>query len=256
MMKKAILAASLFSIAIAAGTALTAQEINPGERLERLRTFMEQRRQTRPRLAPPPVGRLAAREEQPAVNWDEAQRLIAASRNRASSTLSAATTAVRTPTGATEGVIAASPANLPRIRAAEIEATRIPVLIPATARIGQTVQVIGQPDAYTAIAEIDDGIDLRMSGSRKRLRLERPSRARQATLKLRSARPPLPGVDARYVISRSESSTDLSFSRFNIGYVLSIICDVPDDARCAEDDFIIKLASSMALLNERPGGAQ
>ncbi|MEO0880179.1 MAG: hypothetical protein AAFY22_10765, partial [Pseudomonadota bacterium] len=54
-----------------------------------------------------------------------------------------------------------------------------------------------------------------------------------------------------YIITRSEYSVDLSFSRFGAGYVLSLLCDDQDtDARCTEDDYITELASSMALLNE------
>jgi hypothetical protein len=131
------------------------------------------------------------------------------------------------------------------------------VLVPAQQRVLETVQVIGQPDAYTAIAEVADGVDMRIAGSRKQLVLERPSGPRASLEKMRAARPPLPGIGARYVITRSVSSTDLSFSRFNVGYVLSLICDDPNrDVRCAEDDFITELASSMALLNDAAGGEQ
>ncbi len=255
MALRIFLAASAALAAAVAGAKLVAQQGTPDERLEEIRAAIEDSAKSRPRLAPPPIGKPPLQVDAPPVDWAEARRLVQESRRR--DFRSATTAAVATAPQSTGGVRAASPSALPNLRLPEVERAEIPVLIPATARILETVQVIGQPDAYTAIAEVADGVDMRIAGSRKRLVLERPSGARASLEKMRSARPPLPGIGARYVITRSESSTDLSFSRFNVGYVLSLICDDPrNDVRCAEDDFITELASSMALLNEGAGGEE
>ncbi|HBS30980.1 MAG TPA: hypothetical protein DEA40_04455, partial [Parvularcula sp.] len=65
----------------------------------------------------------------------------------------------------------------------------------------------------------------------------------------------LASVDAQYLITRSDSATDLSFAKFGAGYVLSLMCDAPDtDLRCTGDDFIVALASNLILLNPEAGG--
>ncbi|MEO1251994.1 MAG: hypothetical protein AAFW81_06595 [Pseudomonadota bacterium] len=228
-------------------TALLAQPREPRP-IERIKAFLEERAQTRPRLAPPPIGRPPLRSESAIADWTAVQRMAEETRRRDASRFSSVAAATTVVQERLDGVRALSAERLKTVRPAEIERVLIPLLVPSRQRVLETVQVIGQPNAYTAIAEVDDGVDMRMSGSAKRLVLERSARPR--LMEQRKARPPLPGLNADYVITRSESSTDLSFSRFNIGYVLSLICDEPDtDARCLEDDFIIELASSMALLN-------
>ena len=250
-MKRPMIAFAVFAIA-ASSSVVFAQRSEIEPPLERLQRFIEERKQTRPRLAPPPVGRPPARIDAAEVDWAAARALVVATERRRLANLSNVTTTRAPVFQPTAGVRAATAETLEQARPAEIAVVSIPVLIPDQARIRDTVQIFGQADAYTAIAEVADGVDIRISGSRKRLVLERPPARQEALRKMRSSRPPLPGVDAPYVITRSESSTDLSFSRFNVGYVLSVICDDPEnDARCVEDDFIIALASSLALLNDR-----
>ena len=81
--------------------------------------------------------------------------------------------------------------------------------------------------------------------------------ARQRFSAMRSSQQTLPGLDVPYLITRSELSTDLSFSKYGAGYVLSLMCDDPDgDDRCAKDDFIVALASNLSVLNADAGGGQ
>ncbi len=248
-MKRRPAVALVMVAALASAAVAQRSEIEPP--LERAQRFIEERKQTRPRLAPPPIGRPPLRTDAADVDWDAVRALVVETERRRLSALSNVTATRAVVFEPAVGVRAAPAEALKQTRAAEVAAVSIPVLIPDQARVRDTVQVFGQADAYTAIAEVADGVDMRMSGSRKRLVLERPPARQEALRKMRAARPPLPGVNAPYVITRSESSTDLSFSRFNAGYVLSLICDAPEtDSRCAEDDFITTLASSLALLNE------
>ncbi len=141
---------------------------------------------------------------------------------------------------------------LPRLRERELRPTLIPALVPDQTRVLETVQVYGQIDSYSATATAADGVDLRISGSRKMLVLPTAAAVQVRFQELRKQKPPLPNFGARYVVTRSTSSTDLSFSRFGCGYVLSLICDDPiGDTRCAEDDYIRGLASNLILLNSR-----
>lgn len=228
--------------------------MTPADRLERTREFLLERAQTRPRLQPPPIGRLPLRSDLAVVDWNDVGATMAETRRRdaAGSNSTAATFAPRP-----EGLRALAPAQLQRVRPGEVDAVQMPVLVPASNEILSSVQVFGQANAYSAIADAGSGLAFRISGARKRLVLEDPPAPRLAMERMRNARPPLPGLGARYVITRSDSSTDLSFSRFGCGYVLSLICDDPDsDVRCAEDDFIVSLASSMVLLNDRAENGQ
>ncbi len=250
-MKRSLIAFAVLAI-VASSSVVLAQRSEIEPPLERVQRFIEERKQTRPRIAPPPIGQPPTRIDSAEVDWDAARALVVETERRRLANLSNVA-ATRAPVfQPAVGVRAAAAETLKQARAAEIAAVSIPVLIPDQQRVRDTVQIFGQADAYTAIAEVADGVDMRISGSRKRLVLDRPPARQEALRKMRSARPPLPGVNAPYVITRSESSTDLSFSRFNVGYVLSVICDDPDnDARCAEDEFIAALASSLALLNDR-----
>ncbi|GGD04186.1 hypothetical protein [Aquisalinus flavus] len=188
------------------------------------------------------------------VDWDDVSATMAETRRRDAAGANAASAAS---VPRLEGLRALAPTQLQRVRPSEVDAVQMPVLVPGSDEILASVQVFGQADAYSAIADAGNNLAFRISGARKRLVLEDPPAPRVAMERMRSARPPLPGLGARYVITRSDSSTDLSFSRFGCGYVLSLMCDDPDgDARCAEDDFIVSLASSMVLLNENAGSGQ
>ncbi|MEM8986997.1 MAG: hypothetical protein AAGC95_09765 [Pseudomonadota bacterium] len=218
--------------------------------MQRLRAFLEERAATRPVLNPPPIGRAPLREDAAQIDWAQVDRLLAEAEKRDAAVRQKLSRGVA---GASdrlsEGLRSLSADRLPNIAAPELDRVRMPVLVPSSIEVLNTVQVFGQPDAYTAIATAAPGVALRISGARKKLVLERPPRPSEALKKLREERPPLPGMGSKYVITRSESSTDLSFSRFGCGYVISITCDDPDrDARCTEDAFITSLASSMALL--------
>ncbi len=217
---------------------------------DRLRDALKERAKTRPRIAPPPLGLPPQRISAAPINWQDVEQAEARTRQRDAG----AQRSFRANIGqAAEGLRRVPIDNLPRINPPEISRVLLPVLVPATPEILETVVVYGQQDAYTANAEVAEGVSLRMAGTRKKLVLPSATTARERIKELREKRPLLPGQGVPYVITRSVSSTDLSFSRFGAGYVLSLICDDPEnDQRCAEDAFISSLVSSMALLNRKP----
>lgn len=218
----------------------------------KIKAILDERAQSRPRLSPPPIGRPVIREAIPDVNWQEVRGALESSR---AAVLATRATQTRVAGGSSViGIFAVNPDGLKLVRRDEVNIAQLPILVPVRPDMADSLQLFSQPDAYTAIATIDGDIAMRISGARKRLVLDRPSSVRDGLRRLRDSRPALPGVDARYVITRSDSSTDLSFARFGVGYVVSIICPEPDtDARCTEDNFITTLTSSMALLNESAG---
>ena len=220
-------------------------DLKPPPPLEKLRAFLKEKAVSRPRLDPPPIGIRPGKLVSARVDWDEVNRLLT----------EGAPPGNRPPLPALPrlpGFQELSVDDAPTVDRQEITPILIPVLVPSSDSIRSSLQLFGQVDSYSAIATADDGVDLRISGSRKKLVVPDGATVRERLKQLRTEKPPLPSFGARYVITRSESSTDLSFSRFGCGYVISLICDDPvNDARCAEDGYIRNLASSMSLLNPR-----
>jgi hypothetical protein len=198
-----------------------------------------------------PPGAPATPIEAAPVRWDEVRAQIALTARRdlaASQTVAAAVSAP-------SGLRAMEPRRIKSVSLREVAASRTPVLVPIAPGVDSTLRVFAQPDSYSATADLSDGVAMRISGSRRKLLVGdiRPARERLAALKS-GAR--LPSVDASYLITRSDSSTDLSFSKFGCGYVLSLMCDDPADAKCADDSYIASIASSMVILNAEAGEGQ
>lgn len=135
----------------------------------------------------------------------------------------------------------------------EIDAVRFPVLVINQPDALQNLKLYGQPEAYFTTTTQDETILIRVSGAKKKLVLKEPPQSFTRLIVKRGSRPTLPKLGAAYLITRSFSSTDLSFSLFGAGYVVSVICDDPQaDERCSKDDYIKELGASLSLLNRPP----
>lgn len=151
---------------------------------------------------------------------------------------------------------AASADSFKNVAAREVNVTRLPVLAPEGARIAQTLKVYSLGDSYSATAEVEDGVAMRMSGARRKVVIGDLKSARTRIAGMRKAQSQLESMDTPYLVTRSDSSTDLTFAKFGAGYVLSIMCENSADARCADDAFIEKLASNIILMNPEAGDEQ
>ena len=135
----------------------------------------------------------------------------------------------------------------------ESDQVRFPVLVLNEPRALQNLKLYGQRNAYFSTTMQDEKVLIRVSGARKKLILATPPPSIKRLKVKRGQRPPLPKLGAPYVITRSMSSTDLSFSLFGAGYVVSVICDDPQkDERCSQDDYIKEIGASLGLLNRPP----
>jgi hypothetical protein len=218
---------------------------------ETLRATLKERATTVPRENPPEIGAPAREVVEGDVNWTEMKTQLAISARRAAAAQQSPTRASAPPSG----MRAVSAERFKTVRAVEVNRARVPLLVPEGDRIGATLKIYAQGDSYSATADAADGVAMRMSGARKKLVLGDARAARAKFSAMRQERKTLASVDSSYLITRSESSTDLSFSKFGAGYVLSLICDEPDtDARCLDDEFITGLASNLMLLNPEAGG--
>ncbi len=217
---------------------------------DRLQAAQASQALTRARIDPTPLGQPAQEVAEGSINWTEMKTELALTQRREVAARQSVTAAIARP----PGMRAASAQNYKNVTVREVNVTRLPVLAPEGARIGQTLKVYSLGDSYSATAEVEDGVAMRMSGARKKIVVGDLKSARTRIASIRKERAALASVAAPYFIARSESSTDLTFAKFGAGYVLSIMCDDPSDARCAGDEFITKLASNLMLLNPEAGG--
>jgi hypothetical protein len=218
---------------------------------ERLRASAKERALTIPRVNPPEIGAPAREIVDGDINWTEMRTELAISARRDIGAQQTRTAVVSRPAG----MRAVSADRFKVVRAVEVNRAQVPVLAPEGDRIAATLKVYAQGDSYSATAEVADGVAMRMSGAKRKLVLGDAGAARSKLAAMRQERKTLASVGAPYLITRSDSATDLSFAKFGAGYVLSIMCDDADtDARCSGDEFIVGLASNLMLLNPEAGG--
>jgi len=250
VMRHVAIAASLGAFMIGAVCDLASAQISDPAAADKLQAAQQQRAITRPRVDAPPVGLASTQIVEEKINWTEMRTELALTQRREIAARQATTANVARP----PGIRAATAENFKNVAAREVNVTRLPVLAPEGARVAQTLKVYSLGDSYSATAEVENGVFMRMSGARKKIVVGDLKSARARIASMREDRKTLASVNSPYLVTRSESSTDLTFSKFGAGYVLSIMCDDPADTRCAEDAFIEKLASNMLLMNPEAGG--
>jgi len=243
---KAMLGAAVYGAAAFVALAQT----NDPEAGDRLRKSLADRALTRPAADAPPVGQPASETVDGEINWTEMRTELALTQRRELAARQTVTAAAARP----PGMRAAAAENFRNVALREVNVTRLPVLAPEGGRIAETLKVYSLRDSYSATAEVETGVAMRISGARKKIVVGDLKSARTRIAAMREERKTLGSVNAPYLISRSDSSTDLTFAKFGAGYVLSIMCDDPADARCAQDAYITKLASNLILMNPEAGG--
>lgn len=249
MIGKFAFAAALGAVAFGAAHVALAQTSDPSAG-EKLQAALAERALTRPRADAAPVGQPSQEVADGEINWTQMRTELALTQRREVAAQQGVTAARLRP----PGVRAAAAENFKNVVVREVNVTRLPVLAPEGARIAQTLKVYSLGDSYSATAEVEDGVAMRMSGARRKIVVGDLKSARTRIAAMRQERKSLASLETPYLITRSESSTDLTFAKFGAGYVLSIMCDDPADARCAEDAFIESLASNIILMNPEAGG--
>lgn len=249
-MRNIAVAAVAGALSLSAASFWAQAQTNDPEAGVRLQKTLQESAITRPRVKAPPVGQPAGEVVEDEINWTQMRTELALTSRRDISAKQSTASAVARP----PGMRAAQVESFKTVAASEVNLARLPILAPEGARIAQTLKVYSQGDSYSAKAEVENGVVMRMSGARKKIVVGDLASSRTRIAAMRTERKILASLDAPYLISRSESSTDLTFAKFGAGYVLSIMCDDPADARCAEDGFITKLASNIILMNPEAGG--
>lgn len=153
-----------------------------------------------------------------------------------------------------DGLRSASARQFQQVSAAEVAETRVPVLAPMMPELLGAMKVAARENAFTAFADMEDGNYVEVIGTRMRVvggTEETMAMRKQARV---DAMPMLASLSAPYEISHHEQGVDLSFSRFNVAYQVSVYCKDPAaDPRCAGDEFVTSVADSLAILNRNTG---
>lgn len=155
------------------------------------------------------------------------------------------------------GLRAMSAGQYKNVSPTEVRQTRVPVLAPLTADTVGALRVACRKNAFTAFGDLPNGAYFEIIGTRMRVVGGGPETIAMRQQARQGAMPRLAALDAPFEISHHEQGVDLSFSRFNVAYQISVLCENPDgDARCAGDDYVKSLADNLALLNEEEGAGQ
>lgn len=154
-----------------------------------------------------------------------------------------------------KGLRTAAPEQFQLVAVEEVKRTRVPLLAPLTADTASNMRIVASENAYTALGDLANGASFELIGTRMRVVGGGPDIAKMRMAMRNRATAQIESIGAPYVLSRHEQGVDLSFSKFNCAYMISIYCPDPNgDARCAEDGFIRSLADSLAILNQAEGG--
>lgn len=199
-------------------------------------------------------------------NWEEVKAALAEMRKRdavyerqmRAMELSRDVTAKERDLYRPKGIRAGSARAFPRMEESRLSRTALPVLAPMTEETAARARVFARKDAYAAVGELPGGVVWELLGTRMRVvggdadTVKMRMAARRSVASATHA-----ALGATYSINRHDDGVDMSFSKFNVAYLLSVSCPDPDaDMRCAGDDFILSLADNLVLLNEQPGAAQ
>lgn len=198
------------------------------------------------------------------IDWEAVKALIAETREhdaeydrslRAMALTRAITTAERERLRP-KGLRPLAPTQLQRVSPERVAAARLPVLAPVTAETIGDLRVVANANSFTAFGELPNGATFELVGTRNRVIGGGAEVMKARLAERRRALRTLEAINAPYMISHHEQGVDLSFSKFNVAYQITVYCDDTEDARCVANDYVVSLADNLVILNEEVGGTQ
>jgi hypothetical protein len=124
--------------------------------------------------------------------------------------------------------------------AAELDATRLPVLVPAASATAG--KLVSQGDSYTFL-HAADGADVSVFGTRFAAEVADPTPELARMVG---------GASDDLQVDLTEEGVDVSLERFGASYVIRVSCDDPDEPRCAGEGFGRELAASLVMIGGSP----
>jgi hypothetical protein len=123
----------------------------------------------------------------------------------------------------------------------DLDATRLPVLLPRQGPVRGIPQFAQQTSSYSAFFKLNEA-QLSVSGSSSSL-----SPGREDPL----SRLTTAGSDG-YQFFATDEGADLAFSRYGANYLLRLTCDHASDVRCQKEDFLTNVAKGLAVSGGKP----
>lgn len=142
------------------------------------------------------------------------------------------------------GALLEAPAMVATVPRDELAKTRLPVLLPDDEHMLEKMRLFARADHYVASLR-DDTHSVQITGTR----------IDQGKLRMKSARRRMKASsdDEGFVYQRTEYGCELSFTRYNVSYNISVECRKPDtDPRCTGKDYIKGLAQSLVYVGGGP----
>jgi hypothetical protein len=215
-----------------------------------------------PRLSDRAAPETSGRKSDGPIDWEAVRALIAMTRERDAEferslramTLTRVVTAEERERLRPKGLRALAPTQLQRVSPERVAVPQLPVLAPVTAETAGSLRIAARPDAFTAFGELPNGANFELIGTRKRVTGGGPELMKARLAERRRALRTLEAIDAPFMVSHHEEGVDLSFSKFNAAYQITVYCNDEKDWRCAADDYVVSLAENLVILNEDAGG--
>lgn len=126
----------------------------------------------------------------------------------------------------------------------ELAKARLPVLLPGDESLAAQMQVFAEPGYYTASMR-GETYSVQITGTRiAQGKLE----ARRAARRMRAMTD-----EQGYIYQQTEYGCELSFTRYNVSYNISVECLEPEaDPRCRGKEYIMELARSLVYVGGTP----
>ncbi|MBI1238456.1 MAG: hypothetical protein GC199_03855 [Alphaproteobacteria bacterium] len=131
-----------------------------------------------------------------------------------------------------------------------IDETRLPLLIPTRRPLLDRMRLMSTGDTYV-LSSREDGATIEIVGTRLAATAPKGPLAEQLARRMKDMR-------ARgYLIERTETGFDLSFSRFGAAYSMTIECaELIRDERCRREDYLRELYEGMGVVLGKAAGEQ
>lgn len=142
------------------------------------------------------------------------------------------------------GALLEAPPTVAAARREELDKARLPVLLPDDGRMVERMRLFAKENHYVA-AYRDDAHSVQITGTRiAQGKLE----AKRAPERMKAM-----SDEEGYVYQRTDYGCELSFTRYNVSYNISVECREPEsDERCTGRDYVMQLAESLVYVGGGP----
>lgn len=132
-------------------------------------------------------------------------------------------------------------AGVPQVKLSE---SRLPILLPRDESMQERMRLFAEENYYVASLR-DEEHSVQITGTRL---AQGPLQSEGASGRMRQM-----SDEEGYVYQRTEYGCELSFTRYNVSYNISVECREPkSDPRCTGKDYVMQLAEALTYVGGMP----